>query len=103
MRRCYLVAAPNATDRSVVAADGDSAASAVPAMVVVVAAMFIVAVTPHSHAANGGIDGNLCGSGNNRRSDSDSTNRQQTKENSAHRTTFLGCEMFAFKVKESSC
>jgi hypothetical protein len=85
-----LVATPNPTDRSVVAADCDSAAvasiTAIPGMVVVAVP---VTVVPHSHTANGGIDNNLCGSGNNRRGDSDRSNRQQTKQNSAHGTTFL--------------
>ena len=53
-----LVAAPNSTHRSVVAADGDSAAvaasvTAIPGTVVVAVP---VTVVPHSHTANGGID-----------------------------------------------
>jgi hypothetical protein len=95
-RRCvYLVAAPNATDRSVVAADGNSAAVAAsitaipPIIAVTVVTAVITAVGPHSHTADGGIDDNLCGSGNDGRGDSDSTNRQQTEKNSAHGTTSL--------------
>jgi len=89
VRRRYLVAAPNSTDRPIVAADGDSVASVVAVPVipttVVVTVAVTVTVTPHSHIASGGFDTNLCGSGrNNRRGDSDTRNRQQTKQNGAH-------------------
>jgi hypothetical protein len=86
VRRCYLVAAPNATNRSVVAADGDSAAVAsvtaiLGTVVIAIPVTVVVAVAPHSHTTNGGINNNsLCGSGNNRGGDSDSANRQQTKQ-----------------------
>jgi hypothetical protein len=73
VRRRYLVAAPNSTDRSIVAADGDSVASVVavpviPTTVVVTVAVSVsvsVTVTPHSHIASGGFNSNLCGSGRN--------------------------------------
>ena len=63
----YSIAASNAADRSVVAADGDCAAVAsvtaiTPMMVTVVVAVPVM-VGPHSHAANGGINGHLGGSG----------------------------------------
>ena len=89
--RRYLVAAPNSTDRSVVAVDDDSVASvvAVPVIPATVAVAVTVTVTvtvmPHSHIACGGFNSNLCGSGrNNRYGDSDTRNRQQTKQNGAH-------------------
>ena len=95
-----LVATPNPTDRSVVAADGDSAALAsITAIPVAVSVTVVVVVGPHSHAANGGIDNNLCGSGNNRRGDGDHTNRQQTEQNSAQDSSSGVCEMSTFEVK----
>jgi hypothetical protein len=89
----YSIAASNAADRSVVAADGDCAAvasvTAITPMMVTVVVAIPVMVGPHSHAANGGINGHLGGSGNNGRGDGDNANRQQTKKNSAHGKTSL--------------
>ena len=71
-----LVATPNPTDRSVVAADGDSAALArITAIPVAVSVTVVVVVGPHSHAANGGID------------------------NSAQDSSSGVCEMSTFEVK----
>ncbi len=55
VRRQYLVAAPNSTDRSVVAVDDDCVASvvAVPVIPATVAVAVTVTVMPHSHIACG--------------------------------------------------
>jgi hypothetical protein len=90
VRRCYLVAAPDSFERSVIAGDGDGAASAMTGVATVPRTVVVaVTVVPHSHTANGGIDSYLCGSGNNRRGDSDSANGQQTKQHLAHGSTSL--------------
>jgi hypothetical protein len=87
----YLAAAPNSFERSVVASDGDSAASASTGVAPVAGTVVVAVVValPNRHTANRCIDINLCGCGNDRRRDCDSANRQQAKQYSAHGITFL--------------
>src|SRR5262245_3078945 len=85
-----LAAAPNSFERSVIAGDSDSAASAITGIATiswtVIVAIIMVAVT-HAHAPNRGVNDHFCGRGDYRCGDCDCSNRQQPSEHAAHDTS----------------